>query len=160
MWGAIIGLFDKALGYFVDTPEVKAKKVQMKNELALAKLEKEKAQYLSNLNATSDYDNQAMKNKQKSWMDEIIAFIHLAPIWLPAIDALKDWNFTLAGESIMLNLLEAPAEWWMIYFGIVSSTFGLRWLFGKQEVNKMIKEIELRRLRIQEKEINNKNKDE
>lgn len=142
-----LGVLDKVLGYFVDSPEVKTKKAEVKHELEMAKLEAKRSEGLANLSATTDYDNLAMKNKDKSKMDEIIAFIHLAPIWLPAIDALKNGNFTGAGKSIMMNLVTAPSEWWIVYLGIVSSTFGLRWMIGKQEVNKMVKAIELRKIK-------------
>lgn len=153
MWSAIIGLASNALGYIFPSQEVRAKRAEMKNQIELAKIERDKEQFMSNLNAVSDYDNQAMRNKDKSIMDEIIAFIHLIPIWLPALDSLKEYKFTEAGNAIMTNLVTAPAEWWFIYLGIVSSTFGLRWMAGRQEINKMLKGIEERKLILEEKKI-------
>lgn len=156
MINIILGLFDKAVGYFVDTPEVKQKKAEMKNELKLAELEVLKQKSILNINATSDYDNQAMKNKEKSWTDEVIAAIHLLPVYGYIIPS----ETVHSGlDRIWEQLYNAPLEWWTVYFGIVSSTFGLRWLFGKQEVNKMTQDIQLRKAKIREKELDLLNKE-
>lgn len=139
MWTLVIGLFDKALGYFVDTPEIKAKKVEMKNELALAKIDRDKAQAMANLNATSDYDNQAMKNMQSSFKDEYIILLHTLPVYGYLIPSPTMYA---ALDRVWFQLANAPYEWWVIYIGIVASTFGLRWFLSKDKINKILTKAE------------------
>lgn len=137
MWNIIAGLVPNIIGYFFDSPEVKQQKETNKTELLKAELEMKKAQMAAAAKAESDYDTQAVKNMQTSWKDEYIILLHTLPIY-GYIIPYKPLHDGL--DRIWHQLSVAPYEWWVIYIGIVASTFGLRWLFNKEKVNKMLKD--------------------
>lgn len=90
------------------------------------KQEAELQKYITDLNATSDYDLQAQKNMQSSWKDEYLILIHTFPIW--------GYIFPSEELTSRLDILwnkfnEAPDWWWWIYLGMIISTFGLRFMF-------------------------------
>lgn len=79
--------------------------------------------------AITDYDTQAVKNMQTSWKDEYLLLLHTLPIYGYAIP----YAPLHAGlDRVWEELGRAPYEWWIVYIGIVASTFGLRWLFNKR----------------------------
>lgn len=133
----IIGIVPKTIGYFFDSPELKEAKEKGKIKLLEAELEAKTKMMVMEAKATSDYDNKAQDNMKESWKDEYLILLHTMPIWGYVIP-----NETLHEglDKVWFNLNNAPYEWWVIYIGIVASTFGLRWLFNKNRVEKMLNE--------------------
>ncbi len=135
---SVISVVPNLIGYFKDSPAIKAQKEQNKIDLLMAEADLKKAKMQAEATATAEYDLEAIKSKSKTFMDEILAIVHTSPMWLPGIEPLLSGEFTAAGAAIMENMINAPYEWWLIYAGIIASTFGLRWLFSKQRVDTMI----------------------
>ena len=82
------------------------------------------------------YDTLAMKNMNSTWKDEFLILLHTFPIWgygLPSSELHKGL------DRIWEMLGSAPYWWWLVYMGMVASTFGLRWLFSKQRVDTILK---------------------
>lgn len=135
MWSSIISIIPNMLGYFLPSPELKKQKETNKLEIEKTKLEIEKNKLITAAQAESDYDTQAAKNMQTSWKDEYLILLHTLPVYgyvIPSETLHKGL------DRIWENLGAAPYEWWVIYIGMVASTFGLRWLFNKQKINKML----------------------
>lgn len=95
--------------------------MENRTKLKTAKVDKQ----IKELDAASSYDLQAQKNMQNSWKDEFLILLHTLPIWgymIPSDDLTKRLDI------LWLKLDQAPDYWWLIYFGIVISTFGLRFM--------------------------------
>lgn len=119
--------------------ETKAKiatsKVENQIRLDTAKIDAAIAKELREDSAVASYDQQAMKNMQSSWKDEYLILLHTLPIWGYAVPS---ETLHKGLDGIWVKLGTAPDFWWVIYIGMVASTFGLRWLFSKQRVDQMI----------------------
>ena len=128
---AIAAVANSVLGIFFDTPAVKAKKEEVK----IRKLEAKANADMTTLKQQGDYDTTAQANMATSWKDEYLILLHTFPIWgyglgIERVDKGLD--------KIWAKLETAPHEWWLIYIGIVASTFGLRWLFTKKRVDAIL----------------------
>lgn len=123
----IAGLAKSILGFFFDSPEVKAEKEKGRVELAKLELELKKEKKMAEARAEADYDTQAMKNMRSTFKDEYLIGLHTFPIWGYGIP-----STTLhAGlDRIWYQFDNADYWWWLCYMGIIASTFGLRWLFS------------------------------
>lgn len=130
----VASLVNSALGYFFDSPEVKAVKEGGKVELAKLELEIRKDKLAAAYKAEADYDTQAMKNMQTSWKDEYLMLLHTFPIWGYGIPSA---TLQEGLDRIWYQFNNADYWWWMCYLGIIASTFGLRWLFSNR-VDKML----------------------
>jgi len=114
MIGAIItGITSLATGWMED-----------KRAKSKAKAEHE----IKQLAAVTDYDTEALRQKQHSWSDEYLLLVHTFP-W---------WGYIIPSEGLTerLDLLwnkmdTIPQSWWVIYGGMVISTFGLRFMAKK-----------------------------
>lgn len=117
MWNVIVGgITSLVSGWF----ETKKQKQQ-------AKADYEKSQ----LESVSSYDIQAQKNMQTSWKDEYLILLHTLPIWGYVIPS-ETLHKSL--DTLWLKLETAPDYWWLIYIGMVVSTFGLRWMIQGKNV--------------------------
>ncbi len=134
--------------------ETKAKlaiaKAENKIRLETAKVDAEIARSQKEAEVIADYDQQAVKNMQSSWKDEYILLLHTLPIYGYIIPS---ETVHQGLDTIWEKLATAPQYWWIIYIGIVASTYGLRWLFNKHRVSAMIDGSK------RFKEDNNKNKE-
>lgn len=112
MWTAIItGLSGLVSSWF----ETKIKKQQQKAALEQRALQGE-----------IDYDLYAMKQKQFTWLDDFIGITFTSPFVVA-------W-FAPERASQWLNFVKnVPPFYWLVFAGIVASTFGLRWWFKKQQ---------------------------
>lgn len=74
-----------------------------------------------------DYDREAQRQKERTWMDEFLIFTWIAVFVAHFVPALQP--FMAEGWSSM-GYGEEPA-WWYEFgmVGILASTLGLRWLF-------------------------------
>jgi len=92
------------------------------NKAKIARLENEAS-------VVADYDTQAVKNMQSSWKDEYLILLHTLPVYGYVIPSTKLHEGL---DRLWEKLGSAGYEWWIVYIGIVASTFGLRWLFNKR----------------------------
>ncbi len=104
---------------------------RLRNRIALEQAETNakirKAENLATVEA--DYDTQAVKNMQSSFKDEYLILLHTYPVWGYAIPS---ETVHKGLDRLWDKLGTAGYEWWIVYIGIVASTFGLRWLFNKR----------------------------
>ena len=115
---------------------------QRKTILGKAKLDRDVARFEAEANAyregraqTHEYDMTALKNMKTTWKDEFIMIIWFTPIIMLFFPGLQ--GYALKGFQ---NMALVPYGYWMVIFGIVAATFGLKWLFQKR-VEKAIKSI-------------------
>ena len=128
---AIASLTESVIGIFFDSPVVKAKKEEVKIRKIEAKAEAD----MTTLKQQGDYDTTAQANMATSWKDEYLIILHTFTIWgyglgIDRVDKGLD--------KVWAKLDTAPMEWWLIYTGIIASTFGLRWLFSKKRVDAIV----------------------
>lgn len=120
MWPLIIEGFTTIFGGWVKTK--------------VAKQEAEAQRALAIVNREFDYDIMAMEAAKTSWKDELITIIWFSPLYIGWFD----WS----GEGVALipaiewvtfvDLL--PYWWWVGAFGIIASSFGLRWYFKNVDI--------------------------
>ena len=101
----------------------------------VAKLEAEAAAYREGRAQTHEYDMAAQKNMRFTWKDEFIMVIWFTPIIMLFFPGLQE--YALKGFE---NMALIPYGYWLVIFGIVAATFGLKWLFQKR-VEKAIDSI-------------------
>lgn len=88
------------------------------------------------LKGSDDYDTEAQRQKQFSWSDEYLLFIHTFPIWGYVIPS---ETLTSRLDILWDKLGSAPIEWWVAYGGMIVSTFGLRFFYNKIDGTKLWK---------------------
>lgn len=113
-------------------------RVLNKIKLETAKVDAKIAKEMRLAETIASYDQQAQKNMATSLKDEYLILLHTLPIWGYIVP-----SETLRGglDMIWLKLGEAPTYWWVVYIGMIASTFGLRWLFDKNKVNSLVDEV-------------------
>ena len=112
MWTAIItGLSGLVSSWF----ETKIQKQQQKAEFEQRALQGE-----------IDYDLYAMKQKQHTLLDDFIGITFTSPF-------IVAWFAPERAEQWILFVSGIPSFYWLVFAGIVASTFGLRWWFKKQQ---------------------------
>lgn len=122
--------------------ELAAAKMTAKAALKIAKLERKAAAVSNALNADSNYDLQALKNRAGTWIDEMLiilfCLVFLAPfigsaIYLVscAFDACVDFQLERAVAAGWQAHGYARAPWWFEFamVGILVSTLGLMRFF-------------------------------
>lgn len=76
-----------------------------------------------------DYDLYAMQQKQHTILDDIIGIVFVSPFVVAWFDEQKAMAWVGFVSAI-------PLYYWIVFSGIVASTFGLRWWFKNKEINK------------------------
>ncbi|MDE0165693.1 MAG: hypothetical protein OXL36_11420 [Bryobacterales bacterium] len=122
---------------------------QKRADLEVTRIEAEIARARRTDTADADYDLQVLRNRERSWADEVLIGIFTGIFILPFIDALQA---TWTGRR--LGLAEAVADgwaahgydgapWWFEFamVGILVSTLGLfrlirMWSRGREQVNR------------------------
>lgn len=108
---------DKALGR---EHELNLKKIDVNMELAKQGMQIE-----------ANWDTNAQNQMTTSWKDEWFVMLFSIPLILAFFPSTQ--KYVLEGFST----LEKTPDWYMwLVVGIVSATFGLRWLFGKIKLGK------------------------
>jgi len=110
---------------------IKAAKI----DAEVAKYKAQENRWLREKDAESSWDNKALEQSQYSWKDEFIMLIWLTPFIMLFIPWLQP--YAVKGFTALSNV---PYGYWLVIFGIVAQSFGLRWLF-KGKVDKAIKSI-------------------
>ena len=112
MWNAIIsGLSGLVSSWF----ETKIQKQRQQAELEQKALQGE-----------IDYDLYAMKQKQFTWLDDIIGLTFTSPFIIA-------WFAPERANKWIKFVEQVPPFYWLVFSGIVASTFGLRWWFNKRQ---------------------------
>lgn len=131
---AISGAIKSIIGIFFDSPEVKAVKEEGKIALAKAEIESKLTLKKSEMDAEGTYDSKAQDNMKSSWKDEYLILLHTFPIWGYGVPS---QTLHRGLDNIWDKFNTAPYWWWICYIGMIASTFGLRWLFTKDRLNRM-----------------------
>lgn len=82
------------------------------------------------LNGEIDYDLYAMKQKQFTWLDDIIGITFTSPFIVAWFDPDRAMKWVQFVEAV-------PLAYWTVFMGIVASTFGLRWWFKRTQTKVM-----------------------
>ena len=111
MWTAITSAIGGIFGSWVD--------------LKKAKYEAESSRFRQLAQIEGDWDQEALRQSQYSWKDELITLIWFAPLVVAWFD-----QPTAMGWIAFVTKLPT---WYQIgMFGIISASFGLRWFFKQQ----------------------------
>ena len=82
-----------------------------------------------------DYDMKVLDNQNGSWKDELLTLVFTFPFILsfmaPFIDAWSGMDIQKGVSEAWSTVALAPAWYQWVVIGIVSATFGLRWLFAR-----------------------------
>lgn len=112
MWTAVItGLTSLVSSWF----ETKVQKQKQQAEFEQRALQGE-----------IDYDLYAMKQKQFTLLDDFIGITFTSPFVVA-------WFAPERANAWVKFVSEVPPFYWLVFAGIVASTFGLRWWFKKQQ---------------------------
>jgi len=136
----MIGEFFKSLispvtetikGYNQGRTKIKEAKIHAE----VAKYEAKAKRWEKTADMESNWDLEAQKQSQYSWKDEFIMLVWFTPFIMLFIPQLQPY-----AEKGFEALSKVPYGYWLVIFGIVASSFGLRWLFANR-VDKAIKSI-------------------
>lgn len=128
----ISSLFTPAVDAFNGYQERKVEIVKAKQKLTLAKINAETKRFELQLEATTNWDIEAMRQSQFSWKDEYLLVI----LTLPFIGAFipKVQEYVATGFDYIADM---PIWYQTAFVGIIAASFGLRWLF-QGKVQKMV----------------------
>lgn len=126
------GLFTPAVEAFNGYQERKKEVKIAKQKLVLAKINAETRRFELQLEATTNWDMEAMRQSQFSWKDEVLMIILFLPFiasFIPGLQKYIEKGFEVIGDL--------PVWYQMSLVGIIAASFGLRWLF-QGKVKKMV----------------------
>ena len=139
MFGIIAQVVGGIVGKYQAGKAVKTKSAariaEKEADLEVARLDAEVKRIGDNSSADADYDLQVLRNRDKSWIDEILICVFIGLFVLPFLDAVQATIYS--GELIGLaeavrqgwaaHGYEDGAPWWFefVMVGIAVSTLGL-----------------------------------
>jgi galactitol-specific phosphotransferase system IIC component len=104
----------------------KQKVAQAKTEAEIVTIKATADRQASAQEQNYDLDRLAMENMSKSWKDEVILIVFLAPMIMAFIPGLE--NYALAGFGVM----DKMPEWYQyVIIGMIVVIYGLRGLLEK-----------------------------
>lgn len=115
MWGVIFSGVTGLITSWFETKQAKAKA--------------EQAYLQYQAQTESDWDLKAMEAAKHSWKDELITLIWFSPLVVAWFEPEKSMEWV---EFVSV----LPYYYQFIMFGIVASSFGLRWYFKNNIINK------------------------
>ena len=130
IWNTILGIGGKVLEGYQRTQEAKTE-AKVAGLMADAEIKKAKAVAATKMaeqgqSQNYDLDRLAMENMNKSWKDELILVVFLAPMVMAFIPSLAPYS--LRGFEIVSQM----PEWYLyIIIGMVVVIYGLRGLLTK-----------------------------
>ena len=127
------GLFSSGTKAYEARQVRKTAIVEAKQVLSLAKINAETKRVNKVIEATTNWDMEAMRQSQFSWKDEALMIILFAPFILAFVPFFQ--TYIKNGFAIIKDL---PLWYQLSLVGIIAASFGLRWLF-QGKVNKMVK---------------------
>jgi len=100
-------------------------------ETKQAKAKAEQAYLQYQAKAESDWDTMALEAAKHSWKDELITIVWFSPLVVAWFDSERamEWLAFVSG---------LPYYYQFIMFGIVASSFGLRWYFKQSNIKDII----------------------
>ena len=102
------------------------KALDREHELNLKKVDVNMELAKQGMKIEADWDTNAQKQMEHSWKDEYLMLLFSIPLILAFIPEYQ--IYVVNG----FKTLEKTPDWYMwLVVGIVSATFGLRWMFGK-----------------------------
>ena len=130
IWNAVIGIGGKLLEGYQRTQEAKteAKVAGLKADAEIKQAKALAATKMAEQGQQQDYDldRLAMENMNKSWKDELLLIIFLAPMVLAFIPSMAP--YALQGFEVIKQM----PEWYQyIIIGMVVVIYGLRGLLTK-----------------------------
>lgn len=134
MWNPlslISDLFKSGTDAYTARQERKIQISVAKDELKLAKVHAETNRVNKVIEATTNWDMEAMRQSQFSWKDEALMIILFAPFISAFVPFLQP--YIKQGFAIIATL---PLWYQLSLVGIIAASFGLRWLF-QGKVNKL-----------------------
>ncbi len=114
MWATIVQAVGGIFGSWVD--------------LKKSKYGAETARYQAQAKIEGDWDQEALRQSQYSWKDELITLVIFAPLIVAWFDEVK-------AMAWVKFVSELPVWYQVIMTGIVAASFGLRWLFKNKLSN-------------------------
>lgn len=125
----IIGTLVEIGGKWLDN---KQKVAQAKTDAEITTIKAKAERQSKSEDQNYDLDRLAMENMQKSWKDELILLVFLAPMVMSFIPSLS--GYALAGFGVIAQM----PEWYRyIIIGMVVVIYGLRGLLEKIIANKL-----------------------
>jgi len=127
MWNPlslITGMFSTGAEVYKVKVENRRKIVEAKHDLKLAKIHAETGRVNKVIEATTNWDMEAMRQSQFSWKDEALMIILFAPFVGAFIPGLQKYI-----KSGFETIAELPLWYQLSLVGIIAASFGLRWLF-------------------------------
>lgn len=97
-------------------------------DLKKAKMQAEGEKFKQLAKAEADWDTEALRQSQFSWKDEAITFVWLSPLVVA-------WKYPEKAQAWVDFISQLPMYYWIVMFGIVATSFGLRWYFKQQNLN-------------------------
>ena len=137
MIGIIAGLATEVIGRYQGRKKARqasaARIAEKRADLEVARIEAEIQRTKRQDNADGDYDIQVLRNRERSWADEILIGIFAGIFILPFVDALQaTWSGSLLGlaDAVAAGWRAHGydgAPWWFEFamVGILVSTLGL-----------------------------------
>lgn len=106
--------------------ENEAKELEREHEVRLKKIDVAQELAKQGQKIEADWDTSAQNNMKHSWKDEWFTLLFSIPLVAAFIPILQP--YILKG----FETLEQTPRWYMwLVVGIVTATFGLRWMFGR-----------------------------
>lgn len=106
--------------------EEESKQLQRDHEVTLKKIDISYELAKQGIQIEADWDRAAQENQKYSWKDEWFVFLFSIPLIAAFIPEYQ--SYILQGFEV----LEKTPDWYMwLVVGIVTATFGLRWMFSK-----------------------------
>lgn len=116
--------------------EMDVKRIEAESLVAKAKTQLALAENGQKIEA--DWDSHAQEQMRFSWKDEFLTAVLIFPIVLMFISALIGSDELLDRTIKAVKALDQFPYWYIILiFGIIASTFGLRWLIAPLVAKKM-----------------------
>jgi len=130
IWNAVVGLVSKGVESYANIQEAKteAKVAGLKADAEIKQAKALAATKMAEQGQQQDYDldRLAMENMNKSWKDELLLIIFLAPMVLAFIPSMAP--YALQGFEVIQKM----PEWYQyIIIGMVVVIYGLRGLLTK-----------------------------
>lgn len=112
MWTMITGAISTLFTSWVDLKKTEA--------------EAEKAYLMRQAESEADWDQEALRQAQFSWKDELITIIWFAPLVVAWFEPEKSMEW--------VDFVSSMPLWYQIgMFGIIAASFGLRWFMKDQQ---------------------------
>ena len=131
MWSLFQTLGEGLLSWLKGRQELKKVRLENQKVVEQAEAEAKAKSIIKKAEAEADWDQEALRQSQFSWKDEYLVIILSLPFLGSFIPEVQDF------VSVGWDYLDKAPEWYQLSFiGLVTASFGLRWLLGNFGSNK------------------------